>query len=443
VPKDSGHFSFGVIADHDGENCRKNGKMPPPRIRPFLLSIAVLILLISLIPFTRIFSANDDDYGTPRLDYSHGLKILPSINSNENSSASPFNANSSSKELKESSTWDRATTSLHTCTLHDETVTIPTVPYFAIIGVQKAGTTSIVRYLGEHPDIMPPLFPKRKEIHFFNNVFQGLKVDHWTFNRHNDTIPEFWCRARKRYAETMFQVQRLRIKISESESTSSTQFISFDKTPSYIHLDNCPEYLKHTCPWMKKIIVILRNPVDRAYSQHQMDSAKKEKGSFEQRIREEIRKAKLAGLHDFPDMPHSLQEVEQLDIPELNRTTEEEYAAFRQLIGYPMLKKGLYALQLRKWLEHFSYPEQILVLKYEDLNADPASVYRQVLEFVGMRNHALQTYEKHLAGSYNPMPENCRRYLEKFFFAYNNQLADLLGEAWRNVWNELPRLAVA
>lgn len=414
--------------------------MPPPKIRHLLLSIAIVVLPVSLIPFAKIFSAIDDEYGSTRLDYGH--TIMHGIN-NESSSARRFNTIALSKESNASSTRNQAATSLHTCALHDEIVTIPTVPYFAIIGVQKAGTTSIVRYLGEHPDIMPPLFPKKKEIHFFNNVFQGLKVDHWTSNKYNDTMPEFWCRARKRYAETMFQVQRLNVMMSASESNGTTQFISFDKTPSYIHLDNCPEYLKNTCPWMKKIIVILRNPVDRAYSQHQMDSLKKEKGSFEQRIREEISKAKLAGLHDFPDMPNSLQDIEKLEIPDLNRSIEEEYAAFRQLIGYPMLKKGLYALQLRKWLEHFSYPEQILVLKYEDLNADPGSVYRQVLNFVGMRNHTLQTYEKHLAGSYTPMPQNCRRYLEKFFFAYNNQLADLLGETWRNVWNEPPRLAVA
>ena len=74
------------------------------------------------------------------------------------------------------------------------------------------------------------------------------------------------------------------------------------------------------------------------------------------------------------------------------------------------------------------------VLKYEEFQKDPATAYNRVLGFVGLRNHTLKTYEKHLAGRYEPMPENCRRYLEKFFRAYNDQLADLLGEEWRNVW---------
>ena len=166
-----------------------------------------------------------------------------------------------------------------------------------------------------------------------------------------------------------------------------------------------------------------------------MDIKKKEKRTFEQRIREEIDKAKRVGLHDFPDMPDSIKAIEKIQIPKLNRTAEQEVEAFRQLIGYPMLKKGLYALQLRKWMEYFNFPQEFLVLKYEDLQKNPASVYSRTLDFIGLKPHQLNKYEKHLAGRYDPMPEHCRLYLEKFFQAYNDQLADLLGEEWRNIWS--------
>lgn len=329
----------------------------------------------------------------------------------------------------------RARTVRHICQLQNKSIIIPTVPYFAIIGAQKAGTTSLTRYLTEHPDIMPPLNPLRKEIHFFDNVFRALKNNQLLFNRQLGINPEFWCLARKRYAETMYQMDPLLELIHPNDTDASTYFLSFDKTPSYIHLDNCPEYLKKTCPWMTKIIVILRNPVDRAYSQHQMDIKKKEKRTFEQRIREEINKAKRVGLHDFPDMPDSMKAIETMQIPKLNRTAEQEVIAFRQLIGYPMLKKGLYALQLRKWMEYFNFPQELLVLKYEDLQESPASVYSRTLDFIGLKPYQLNTYEKHLAGRYDPMPENCRLYLEKFFQAYNDRLADVLGEEWRNIWS--------
>ena len=439
-------------------------------MRFFLIAIMTLIIGISLVPFTGLFSADDGIVAIQMLEKEDKLGFVPDGGRNDirnketYMSSSHFEAPGTyrtenldelsekmekfvSKELKmvdkskvasNEERWRearrvQATTSLHTCQLHNETVTIPTVPYFVIIGAQKSGTTSIARYLGEHPDILPQLHPRRKEVHFFNNVFQGLIANHWVLNKHNDTLPEFWCRSRKRYVETMYQLDIFLRTINETGG--STNLVSFDKTPSYIHLDNCPEFLKRTCPWMKKIIVVLRDPVDRAYSQHQMDSMRKEKRSFEQRIRDEIKKARLTGLHDFPDMPDSLEEIQKIEeMPNLNRTSEQEYESFRQLIGYPMLKKGLYAIQLRKWFAYFNFPDEILVLKYEEFQKDPATAYNRVLGFVGLRNHTLKTYEKHLAGRYEPMPENCRRYLEKFFRAYNDQLADLLGEEWRNVW---------
>ena len=416
-------------------------------MRPHHLRILILILTASIFPFLRSIFGKDGIFAPHLIENEFSLfkisdldrvKNIPANDTFRMDKTYKIGIKKVNEALMESSykqSQPRARTSRHICQLQNKSILLPTVPYFAIIGAQKAGTTSLTRYLTEHPDIMPPLNPRRKEIHFFDNVFRALKNNQVMFNRQLGINTEFWCLARKRYAETMYQIDPLLELINQNDKDASTHFLSFDKTPSYIHLDNCPEYLKKTCPWMTKIIVIIRNPVDRAYSQHQMDIKKKEKRTFEQRIREEIDKAKRVGLHDFPDMPDSIKAIEKIQIPKLNRTAEQEVEAFRQLIGYPMLKKGLYALQLRKWMEYFNFPQEFLVLKYEDLQKNPASVYSRTLDFIGLKPHQLNKYEKHLAGRYDPMPEHCRLYLEKFFQAYNDQLADLLGEEWRNIWS--------
>jgi hypothetical protein len=88
----------------------------------------------------------------------------------------------------------------------------------------------------------------------------------------------------KRYAEVVFDVQT----VMEGMVDGRNPVITFDKTPVYIHLKDCPQYVAKTCPWGVKILVLVRNPVDRAYSQHEMDIARKPHlyAPFEDRLQE-------------------------------------------------------------------------------------------------------------------------------------------------------------
>lgn len=326
----------------------------------------------------------------------------------------------------------QAYTTLHSCQLNtNETITLPTVPYLIIIGAQKGGTTSMAQWLQEHPQIQEGRFPKKRESHFFHGVFAGL-LEERAQKKWIGTDEQFYCWARQRYAEVVFEVATMMDGMVDGRNPA----ITFDKTPVNIHLKNCPEYVAKICTWGAKILVLLRNPVDRAYSQHQMDIVKTSRyGTFEERIREEVTRMRKVGLNDMPLLPinATMEDIEALDFPSLSRTPEQEQVAFEQLIKMPLLKKGLYAIQLREWLKWIPRSD-IFIQLYEDLKRDPDATYRTLQQWLGLQDHSLQEYSRFKAGNYGPMNPTTRRYLERLFEPYNRQMEDLFGNDWRGIW---------
>jgi len=108
---------------------------------------------------------------------------------------------------------------------------------FAVVGVQKAGTTALRMYLAQHPEI--GMSKGRIETHFFD--------------RHPDEA----------------QVRDYRAYHAKYDQ-SALQKVTGDCTPIYIYLDGCVEQLRKYNPKMK-IIAIFRDPSERAYSQWNME----------------------------------------------------------------------------------------------------------------------------------------------------------------------------
>jgi hypothetical protein len=103
------------------------------------------------------------------------------------------------------------------------------LPTFLVVGAMRAGTTSLSRLLGSHPDVyMPP----RKEIHFFDRRWR----------RGTDWYRRWFAEARGRRA------------VGES-------------TPSYMYLPEVPPRMAQVVP-QARLVAILRDPVDRAYSHY-------------------------------------------------------------------------------------------------------------------------------------------------------------------------------
>lgn len=103
------------------------------------------------------------------------------------------------------------------------------LPNFIIIGAQKSGTTWLYEVLKTHPKIK--MAYDRKEVHFFDRYFdRGIK----------------WYQERFPYDES---------------------FLIGEATPKYIYDKDVPERIYNNLPEVK-LVLILRNPVERAYSQY-------------------------------------------------------------------------------------------------------------------------------------------------------------------------------
>jgi hypothetical protein len=250
-------------------------------------------------------------------------------------------------------------------------------PQFIIIGAQKAGTTSLYEYLVRHPGVASA---KTKEVHFFDqHFFRGLG---WYWNQ----FPGVWSRLTSPY----------RIKHG---------VITGEASPYYMPHPNAPRRIKQFVPHAK-LIVLLRNPIDRAYSHYKLRARRGREhiGTFEEAIDAEAERLNGEWEKMIAD--------------------EKYYSINHQRFSY--LERGHYAEQLERWFALFSR-EQFLILKSEELFEDPPAVYGQVTEFLGLPLHQLQDFQKFNSATYTEMNPATRERLQKYFAPHNARLQELLG----------------
>jgi len=109
---------------------------------------------------------------------------------------------------------------------------------------------------------------------------------------------------------------------------------------------------------------------------------------------------------------------------------------------FAVLTRGFYAEQLSMWMRHFELDKSLKVIQYERFLENRTAVLAEVLEFVGAPPIGLEDLD--LEKSYSPeragapykgkIPDTIHEYLRRFYKPYNDELADLLGEEWRDVW---------
>lgn len=266
--------------------------------------------------------------------------------------------------------------------LRQLTAPIRLLPDFLIVGAQKCGTTSLYRYLIQHPCVEPivPIGHQRKEVRYFSKYHHhGLA---W-YKAH------FPTRLYKLYVRVF---QKRRLMIGES-------------TPSYMFHPLAPRRIFELLPGIK-LIALLRNPVDRAYSHYQhVRRIGKESLTFEdamdreaQRIRKEREKI-LADAH---------------------------YLSFGY--GYhSYLTRGIYADQIKPLFEIFPR-EHILILNAERFFEEPGVVFRDVLSFLRLPQWEPEHYKEHNAGRYGDMSSPTRQRLVDFYRPHNRRLFELIGE---------------
>lgn len=215
-------------------------------------------------------------------------------------------------------------------------------PTFVILGAQKSGTTTLYEFIGQHPLVVKG---KRRESHFFD----------WRWPKNGDQLS-----SEEAYEQYMhyFHQQVLH---------SHASLISGESTPSYIfHYDLSIQRIKSICPW-SKLFIILRNPVDRAYSQYQMcvsldgDPAQLAiRGrssyvgkSFKQAVEEEIQELKSCGISPTISSQEFIEKIVK------KRPMGHG--------GHSIVARGLYCLQIRPFLEAFG--ENQLKVNYGKLKS--------------------------------------------------------------------------
>jgi hypothetical protein len=251
------------------------------------------------------------------------------------------------------------------------TGTLRGFPSALIIGAQKAGTTSLFSYLVQHPGVLPPL---SKEIHYFDlNYTRGVT----------------WYRARFPFSHQL-----------------RGGSLTLDASPYYLAHPLVPPRAAQLLPRVK-LIALLRNPVDRAFSHYQHEvRGGRESLSFAEAIEQEP--ARLAG------------EEERL-------RRDPAYYSYNHR-RYSYMLRGLYVEQLRAWVGHFPR-SQLLVLQSEWLFRDPAAATAAVYDFLGLRPHRLERYEPAYQGNYlRGVPPDLRSRLRAYFEPYNRELYEWLGE---------------
>jgi hypothetical protein len=249
------------------------------------------------------------------------------------------------------------------------------LPSFLIIGAARCGTTSLFVQLQQHPDVyLPP--SKRPEPHFF------LKEDEYR-------------KGLRYYSNRFFTWWNGESAAGEA----STSYIYQDYVPGRIH-KHLPEV---------RLILLLRNPVDRAYS-HYWYSVQNglESLSFEGALKKEEERIRH---------PNSQFEAE--------------------VQPYAYLDRGRYYTQIRRYLRFFKR-EQLLILFFEDLKTAPVDLVRATFRFLNVDDSfvppAPDEVHNQRQTARPPMEETLRRKLVEQFQDENEKLSDFTGRDLSH-WN--------
>lgn len=183
------------------------------------------------------------------------------------------------------------------------------------------------------------------------------------------------------------------------------RLLSGESTPEYLFDPNVPPRVGKAQSKLR-ILVLLRNPVDRAYSHYQhLLRLDREKRPFALAIDEE--------LSDRPAASGS------------------RGIAGSQAIAY--LARGHYAEQLERWLQHFDR-SQIHVIKSETFFSHPAQELDRVYDFLNIPTFLQDHYPKCNSGSYKSLTSESREKLNQYFAPHNRRLFEILEQNYH--WAE-------
>ena len=252
---------------------------------------------------------------------------------------------------------------------------IRSLPDFIIIGAMKCGTTSLYSYLASHPQVLPA---SEKEVHYFDCDSYSLGMA-W-YKAHFPTLIRKYFQSKNRN----------NIIVGEA----SPYYLFFPK--AHIRVEECIPNIK--------LIIMLRNPIDRAFSHYNHQKRKsREKLSFEQAIEVEF---------------------DRLDGEEKKILSEENYYSYNYW-AYSYLARGRYVEQLERWFRLFPRIN-FHIIESEEFFKNTPNELNKVYDYLGIKYHILESYDKKNIGTYNKMHDATRKTLVDYFSAHNEKLFKLI-----------------
>jgi hypothetical protein len=248
------------------------------------------------------------------------------------------------------------------------------LPDFLIVGEAKCGTTSLYDDLVKHPSVLEAAV---KEVHFFDIRYdRGLD----------------WYRAQFPFEG------RLRSRDGRRRQTG-------EASPYYMYHPHAPARIKQTLPDVK-LIVMLRNPIERAYSQYQHEVRQRREPlrTFEEAVAQE---------------PERLRgQVERMLADQRYNSVEHRRRSY--------VTRGIYVDQLQRLLRVFDR-QQVLILKSEDYFAGAETTVQQAIQFLALPAWDPGVFARKNVGTYSPIDAQIRQRLVEYYRPHNARLYDFLG----------------
>ena len=246
------------------------------------------------------------------------------------------------------------------------------LPSFLIIGFGKCGTTELYDRLVEHPSIHPSL---RKEVNYF-------------MHRHQEGVA--WYRAH--------------FAVPNRKDTREPCLVG-EASPGYVLNPFAPQRMAELVPDVK-LIVLLRDPVARAYShfQHQRRLGMEPLETFE------------AALDAEP---------ERLRGERQRVHSDPGYQGFAYYVD-SYVNQGIYADYLPMWMNTFPR-DQLLVVQSEKFYRETDATLRMITDYLEIPALPPTQGHRHKSFSYPPMKPETKARLQEFFAPHNERLFALLG----------------
>ncbi len=259
-------------------------------------------------------------------------------------------------------------------------------PSFLICGGQRCGTTSLYRALAAHPVVLKAVL--HKGVHYFDTSYKrGMS----------------WYRAH-------FPMQRQAERIQQRYGAPAQ---TFESSPYYMYHPQAAARIARDLPGAK-LVVLVRDPVERAYSQHAHEVAR----DFESE-------------RDFGNA--LALEPARLHRQEEKLAQDPEYYSFAHQ-HHAYRARGEYARYLAVMAQHVGR-ERIHVVESERFFAEPESTYDEVCSFLGLPTHlGRPPFERHNARPRtSDMDPAIRRELTAHYAPHDEALAMWLGRMpiWR------------